>query len=135
MSELASRFDCQLRSLTPLLASMNLNAVINPDSECNSCRNIDFSKTNNDLILTNGKEISQEWKAIGLSIDATSFAVTNQESLKVRIFDTSNSTCIQTTNTLEFGSPNNLCPGGGPGLGNGGAPGSDGENCISVGSK
>jgi hypothetical protein len=135
LSELASRFECQLGSLTPVLTSMSLNSVITPDRECRTCHNVNFSSTSDGIILRNGKEINQEWKSIGLIVNATATSVTGQTPLKVRIFDTSNSTCIQATNTQEFGSPNNLCPGGGPGVGNGGAPGSDGENCNSVGSK
>jgi hypothetical protein len=138
LSELASSFDCQmgsLGSLTPVLSSMSVNPVVSPDGECSSCHNADFSSTRDGIILRNGKEISQEWKAIGLNVHAITTSGMSQHPLKVRIFDTSNSTCLEATNTREFGSPNNLCPGGGIGIGSGGTPGSDGENCKAVGSK
>ena len=136
LAELASRFECQLVSLTPLLTSMSLNTVVTPDRQCSTCHNVNFTNASDGILLRNGKEVSQEWKTIGLNVNAATTSATIQAApLKLRIFDTSNSSCIQSTNTQEFGSPNTLCPGGGLGVGNGGAPGSDGENCDSVGSK
>lgn len=45
---------------------------------------------------------------------------------------------FETSNPIgdpDLGSPNSLCPGGGPGVGIGGGPGTEGENCVPIGSK
>ena len=47
---------------------------------------------------------------------------------RARILDTSNP-----GNESHLGSPNMACPGGGPGIGSGGAPNELGENCASQG--
>jgi hypothetical protein len=135
LSELVSRFKCRSGDLIVFLATMNLNSVVTPDRQCSSCHNVDFSVSSDGRKLRNGVDVSNNWKSIGVSVTATGNYLLDFVPLRARIFDTSNTTCIQTTKTQNFGSPNNNCQGGGPGVGDGGIPGQLGENCNPVGSK
>ena len=133
-SELQPRVHCQIGTPIPSLVSTNQN-IVGPIQECSACRSIDFSASSDGTLLRNGKIIGQEWKSIGVTVLATSNQLFEQETFRPRIFDTGNSTCIQSTNTQMLGSPNKLCPVGGLGEGQGGAPGQVGENCNATGSK
>jgi hypothetical protein len=133
-SELQPRVHCQIGSPVPSITSTN-QTVVGPIQECSACRSIDFSASSDGVLLKNGKIINQEWKSIGLTVTATSSSLFEQATLMPRIFDTANSTCIQSTNTQMLGSPNKQCSNGGLGEGEDGAPGQAGENCNAIGSK
>ena len=134
LSELQPSVLCQIGTTTPMFSPLN-HSIIGPTQECVTCRSIDFSESSNGMKLWNGRDISHEWKSIGVTVVATSYSSIIQATLRPRIFDTANSTCILSTNTQKLGSPNKLCPGGGLGDGDAGAPGQIGENCNALGSK
>lgn len=52
---------------------------------------------------------------------------------QARIFDTGNPGVSSTDRDPDLGSPNEACPGGGPGVGNPGGPNQPGENCDFLG--
>jgi hypothetical protein len=134
LSELQTNLLCQTGTISPLSSPRN-QSIVGQTQDCSTCRSINFSESSNGEKVFNGIEISQEWKSIGVSIFAASYPSTSQSSLKPRVFDTTNSTCILSTKMQNLGSPNKLCPGGGLGDGEAGGPGQLGENCNALGSK
>jgi hypothetical protein len=61
--------------------------------------------------------------------DFTLSVVNNNGPQSLLIFDSSN----PTGGDPDLGSPNETCPGGGPGIGTGGEVGQPGENCVPLG--
>jgi hypothetical protein len=133
LTQLISRFKCQSGRLTSLLETMSLSSIAVIDRMCDNCVTIDFKSTSDGTALTEGMEISEQWQRDGLTIEAATIFSFFPGIAK--ILDTGNSVCLQSENTQEFGSPNQSCPGGGIGLGNGGAVGTEGENCTPLGSE
>ena len=120
------------------LASINLIDVPLQDFQCGKCVSIDFSTDGGEdkKRLRKGQYVSGEWKEQhGLTITASGGFNPGQQA---RVLDTSNSKCITAEGSSEFGSPNRKCAhrngDNGLGVGIGGAPGQQGENCVPVGS-
>jgi hypothetical protein len=133
LTQLISRFQCQAGRLISLLETMSLSNIAVIDRMCDNCVSIDFSKASDGTLLQGGMDISNQWQQNGLTIEASSFLPFFFTTAK--IFDTANQMCIQEADAMEFGSPNQSCPkGGGIGRGNGGAVGTEGENCSPLGS-
>jgi hypothetical protein len=135
LSELVPLFTCRSDDLIAFLTTVNLNTPVTHGRECHACHTINFSQSNDGTKLRNGLQVSNDWKSIGLSVSAKAIDSLEIVPLQAQILDTSNTTCIQSTSTQSFGSPNHGCQGGGPGEGDGGLPGQLGENCNPVGSK
>jgi hypothetical protein len=131
--ELISRFECYEGRVISLLETMGISIIPSIDRECSRCVKIDFSKTSTGVLLQAGMNIAQQWKTDGLIIEANNQLMNRTQN--ARIIDTSDRTCLQRINKLEFGSPNQSCRGGGVGLGIGGMIGTAGENCMPVRSK
>jgi hypothetical protein len=131
--DLLSRFECYEGRVISLLETMGISIIPSMDRECNRCVNIDFATTSTRNALRAGTTISGQWQEDGLIIEATNRLI--NRTVNARIIDTGDVTCLKRTNTLEFGSPNQSCRGGGVGLGVGGMIGTDGENCRPLGSK
>jgi hypothetical protein len=91
---------------------------------------IDFSVDGNGNKLTNKNYVKDEWRAkYGMQVTVEAANGGYAPDGKARIFDSSN----PTGNDWDLGTPNEKCPGGGPGKGTGGEPGKRGENCIPEG--
>lgn len=91
---------------------------------------VGFNKDANGNAIEKGRYVQDEWITLGLTL----FAEGGVGTLP-RIFDSSDpggkpqSAC----GDADLGSPNQACPGGGPGEGVDGEPGKPGENCIAHG--
>lgn len=116
-----------------LLDTVNLADIMlnSEQASCSLCKHIDFStKKEGDWIrydyLDDGVEITV-YPGDNLEDGGTGGYAPNNQA---HIFNTSNP-----VGDPDLGSPNALCPGGGPGYGIGGAPGMQGENCYPIGSK
>lgn len=98
-------------------------------STCQTCVNLDFSKTGKGKKLERGAYVKNEWYDIyGLTISAVGGYCPNGMA---RIFDTAK----PGDGDRHLGSPNSKCPRGGPGVGVDGEPGQRGANCEPLGSK
>ena len=101
---------------------------------CSSCLSLDFSEDSEGFPLRNGQYVEKHWKkkwAVTVSASAGKPGFSDTPDGQARIFDTS----LTKNENPGLRSPNEHCPGGGPGIGAGGTPGKLGENCIPVGSK
>jgi hypothetical protein len=95
-------------------------------SDCEMTR-LDFSG------LTRGAYIRNQLKTqYGISIYASSWGGGYRPGGAARIFDSSNPGSYELGDP-DLGSPNESCDGGGPGIGLGGAKGSEFENCKPLG--
>ena len=91
---------------------------------------IDFNTAGNGKSLTNQNYVKDEWRAaFGMQVSVEDAKGGYAPNGMARIFDSSN----PTGDDWDLGTPNQNCPGGGPGRGNGGRPGQLGENCIAQG--
>ena len=73
----------------------------------------------------------QYYSLFKLNVTATGdSAPANDDTNKAILFDTLRP---PTSELRELGSPNRNCPGGGRGVGTGGRPGMEGENCVPLG--
>ena len=125
-------FQCDGERVMGQLASMSLVDVPLQNFQCGKCVSIDFSTRGDGRVLLKGDYVKNEWKTqYGLTVTANGGYSPNQ---KARILDTADNECINKAGSSEFGSPNRNCNNGGIGQGDGGTPGQDGENCVSVGS-
>ena len=86
---------------------------------------------------TNGKgeKLTQSWvrdewhSAFGMRVTVEATNGGYAPFKKVRVFNSSKPTGLD----FDLGTPNQKCPGGGPGIGIGGEPNQPGENCIPQG--
>ena len=87
---------------------------------------IDFNTfSNGNSIITNTYVLQQEWRLNhGIQVRVVLRDGGYAPLGRARILDTSNP-----GSETHLGSPNMACPGGGPGIGSGGAPNAPGENC------
>jgi len=85
-----------------------------------------FEKTSTGTVLNDGDYVRYEWMAqYGMEVRVEDPRGGYAPDKKARIFDSTNPVADK-----DFGTPNQKCPGGGPGIGSGGEPGKPGENCI-----
>jgi hypothetical protein len=93
---------------------------------------LDFKTAGNGTVLENGDYVGKDWYTeYGISIYAQGPGAFTPNG-NARIFDTSRPG-ITGAGDLGLGSPNQLCSGGGPGVGSGGAPNATGANCNALG--
>ena len=79
--------------------------------------------------LDPGKYVQNEWSSFGLSLSST-----GGEGSTPRLFDTANPrNDDETCGDDDLGAPNEACIPSGPGIGEGGVPGAEGENCEPLG--
>lgn len=128
---------CDDGEVIETLQSMSLQDAPLREHDCNLCSSVDFStymQNGVEQTAVKGAYVKDEWKEqYGFTVTATGGY---SPSFKARIFDTGDSSCVNSANgSLEFGSPNKNCQGGGLGHGDGGEVGESGENCEPVGSK
>jgi hypothetical protein len=91
---------------------------------------IDFNTAGDGKALTNQNYVKDEWRAaFGMQVSVEDAKGGYAPNGMARIFDSSN----PTGDDWDLGTPNQYCPGGGPGRGYGGRPGQLGENCIAQG--
>jgi hypothetical protein len=133
ITQLKSQLQCYKGRLMSFLPSMSLTNIAVMDHNCPTCVTIDFSKNSNSSILPGGTIISDQWKDDNVIIQVT-YPFLNQTG-DARILDTSNAVCLKQHHSEDFGSPNQNCPGGGIGLGNGGSVRTIGANCKPIGSE
>lgn len=98
-----------------------------PPGAC-SLTTVDFSKDAKGKPLSRGDYVDNEWKDFGLVLATMNGGFGN----KPRLFDTANPGTTGKGDP-DLGAPNYKCPGGGPGKGQGGKPGTPGENCDKQG--
>ncbi len=84
---------------------------------------INFDSDDSDSPLAPGMYVSNEWSKYGLSLSASGGLGTLP-----RLFDSS-----EPIGDRDLGAPNNRCTPPGPGVGEGGEPGTPGENCSPLG--
>jgi hypothetical protein len=144
LADLIARFQCQQGKIISLLNTMTIDSVAVIDRMCNRCVTIDFSKTSSGDDVLGGMRVSNQWQSDGVTIETVSMAPYDSRTNRIidepkptegRILDTGSLPCLKQLGSLEFGSPNQSCPGGGVGLGSGGQVGTEGENCKAIGSK
>jgi hypothetical protein len=104
-------------------------ASVQGQQQTYTCRTIDWDNDLAGLHLNDGTVISNQYAPL-----FTVSGAGREEAGVPRIFDSSNPNPLD----LDLGTPNNACPGGGPGkaqLGpqNNAAPGRPGENCVARG--
>lgn len=115
------------------LETLRMGDIPLSNHNCEQCASLDFSKFDDGSQINQGEWIGNQFRdKHGLSITASGGYSSNE---RARIFDTSDSTCVNVDGSRDFGSPNSGCDGGGLGVGAGGLPGETGENCDPVGSK
>lgn len=88
---------------------------------------MDGNKYANGTALAGGMYVENEWTSFGFQLSSTGGL-----GKKPRLFDTVN------PGTFRYGdpdlsTPNERCPGGGPGIGEGGEPDAPGANCNPLG--
>ena len=93
---------------------------------CNAIT-VDFNEAANGADLPAGLYVENEWNAFGFKLSATGGV-----GKKPRLFDTANPGTARLGDP-DLGSPNERCPGGGPGIGEGGEPDTIGANCSPLG--
>ena len=95
-----------------------------------SCVNatVTFDVDANGNPLAPGKYVQNEWASFGLSLSAT-----GGEGSTPRLFDTANPGSEKTCGDADLGAPNKRCTPSGPGVGEDGEPGTEGENCSPLG--
>jgi hypothetical protein len=90
---------------------------------------IDFSMSGDGTPLFGGQYVKYEWFTMyGMTIMAVSNEGTFSPDGSALVFNTSSP-----EDDLDLGSPNAKCTPSGPGVGAGGEPGSQGENCVPQG--
>ena len=111
------------------LSSLHMDEKTNTRDLAGSCTKttVDFSKDAKGNLLERGKYVSDEWKALGLTLSSSGGYGT-----RPRIFDTSDPG-NKDHGDPDLGTPNERCPGGGPGWGEGGEPDMPGANCEFLG--
>jgi hypothetical protein len=92
-----------------------------------SLTKVDFNKDAKGNYLNRGDYVSNQWADYGLVLSSIGGFGT-----RPRLFDTANPGTNQYGDP-DLGAPNEACPGGGPGWGAGGQPGTPGENCSPQG--
>lgn len=97
-------------------------------SECQHRTYIGFDKAANGTNLVGGQYVMNEWLPFGVSVMAYPIQNGFTPLSKPRLFDTSKPGTV-----TSFGSPNQYCSSGGPGVGVYGEPGQLGQNCIPLG--
>ena len=105
-------------------------------SPSRTCKNvlIDFEEDGSGATLLAGAYVKYEWlDDYGIVVTASSAGTGYTPDDRPRLFDTSNPGPNDDNGDVDLGSPNQLCNSGGPGVGNGGVPGSQGENCVPQG--
>lgn len=123
------------------LKTFNMQDIVLDQAKhsCGKCNQIDFttgkSRGRDDGVKRDpvkpGDYIKNQYYKKKNGVRIIAFSDTGYTpSDKARIFDTSNP-----HSDPDLGSPNEHCPGGGPGIGTGGVPGAEGANCHPVGSK
>jgi hypothetical protein len=91
---------------------------------------VDFSTDSRGRILEAGAWIRFQWRSqYGMKIRALPNEGGVAPNSKARLFNSN----APTANDFELGSPNAFCNPEGPGWGDGGVPGTPGENCIQQG--
>ena len=85
---------------------------------------VDFETTASGAPLTHGQYVSDQWLTWKLNITASSITGGYTPAGQARIFDTK-----LPGPDPDLGTPNEFCPGGGPGEGAGGVPTAIGANC------
>ena len=99
---------------------------------CDMCNSIDFAKTGNGVVIDETYIDADTWQAShGVRVSArAAYGEGYTPGNKPRAFNANK----RINFVMDMRTPNENCPGGGPGRGAGGVPGQDGENCMSVGS-
>lgn len=99
-----------------------------PHSTCSHAK-ISFEYSAKGVKLQGGEYLQNEWIEYGLSLSAS-----GGKGLLPRLFDTSvYRDPSEQDGDADLGSPNRACRPPGPGSGDGGAPGKEGENCEPLG--
>lgn len=110
---------CLAATLTPAIAKYEVLCAL---------ATIDFSELPNGNPLNGGDYLSNEWyDKYGLTLSATGGYLN-----KPRLFDTLHPG-TKSHGDPDLGSPNERCPSGGPGKGEGGEPDAVGANCEPLG--
>ena len=90
--------------------------------------NVDFETGADGNPLAPGDFIENQYAEYGLILSSS-----GGETNLPRLFDSANPGSQETCGDEDLGSPNEACTPSGPGVGGGGAPGEEGENCVALG--
>lgn len=121
-----NRSDSDSGALRGLSGGYSTPTTAPPPSEDGKI-NLDFNTFPDGTPVKRGEYIGTQYLAYGLTFNATG----GYGSLP-RIFDTSEVGNVK-FGDADLGTPNSRCPQGGPGVGLGGIPGAEGENCEFLG--
>jgi hypothetical protein len=81
------------------------------------------------VYVSEGPQAAQLFDACGVTVSAKQGDIVR----RVNVFNSSNIKNSNPINDPDLGSPNEACPGGGPGIGEGGKPDAPFPNCVPQG--
>jgi hypothetical protein len=116
------------RAILAVLMSVTLPTTMASGRVCPP-KKCDFNSLLANVYLTNATQAQRLLTDCGLTVSA----VKGTTIQKVNVFDSSRPTTSNPNNDPDLGTPNRDCPGGGPGIGNGGKRSSPWPNCVSQG--
>ena len=108
----------------------SLQRFLNLDAIPETCEAVivDFDTAADGTVLVPPLCVDKQWEELGL----TFFAEGGEGKLPC-LFDTANPGSEEAGGDADLGAPNEACTPSGPGIGEGGAPGTEGENCEPLG--
>jgi hypothetical protein len=122
------RFDWKTFDSEKCTVTYGIPAPTKPAPTPSSCVEVDFSVTANNSRVSRGDYVKNEWAEFGLTLSAAGGYDT-----RPRVFDTANPGDNNDNGDPDLGSPNKRCTPAGPGVGKGGEPDEEGENCTPLG--